>query len=134
MCFRIINSDPVYRFFFLLELTDKFLTSFEGSRCFSIHFVRINTSSRMFNGVSFQAILIALYFCHPRYSSFPAFPSPLDLTHSSCSKSAADSEALIPTQAALLLPATALQRGTRLSWWRGDSSPHLGLKAGSPLC
>lgn len=59
------------------------------------------TSSRMFNGVWFHAILILLYIWHPRYSSFPAFPSPLDLTHSSCSKSAEDSEALILIPAAL---------------------------------
>lgn len=116
-CFHIINSDPCLQpLVFLLKLMDVFLTSFEGSGCFSIDFIRTDISSRMFNGVWVHAVLILLYFWCPRYSSFPDFPSPLDLTHS---------DTITLTQA-------ALRPLSCLCSWRG--CPRTGHDTGPPLC
>lgn len=100
-CFHIINSDPCLQLLFSTWTDGWILDLFWRQWMLSIDFIRINISSRMFNGVWFHAILILLYFWHPRYSSFLAFPSTSDLTHSSCSKSAEDLETPILTQAAL---------------------------------
>lgn len=120
-----MNSWPLLKAVDDLALTSSDLTFLIWNQ-FYLFKLKFNLTFR------FHTNLNLLYFWHPRYNSFPAFPSPLGLVHPSCSMAAENFEALILMQAALC--SSMLQRGMSLLYLRSESSPHIGENRRSPLC